>query len=149
MPVSDTEAAPLLCSVLLCLRWWCGRERETRPAHLWRRRAAPLHALRGTAALRARRAAASSLKRFAPLHTHPSSRLTLAAAAMGKRSGTSKFPVARIKKIMQSNEEVGKVAQATPVLICACRRGPPRARRSGTALTRAPTHSQGAGALHG
>ncbi|PWN94921.1 histone-fold-containing protein [Tilletiopsis washingtonensis] len=36
---------------------------------------------------------------------------------MGKRSGTSKFPVARIKKIMQSNEEVGKVAQATPVLI--------------------------------
>lgn len=26
--------------------------------------------------------------------------------------------MARIKKIMQSDEDVGKVAQATPVLIC-------------------------------
>jgi Dr1-associated corepressor len=42
-------------------------------------------------------------------------------------SGTSKgkgknrqtrFPVARIKRIMQKDEEVGKVAQATPVVIC-------------------------------
>ncbi|KAJ3365553.1 hypothetical protein GGF31_008518 [Allomyces arbusculus] len=29
----------------------------------------------------------------------------------------TKFPVARIKKIMQLDEDVGKVAQATPVLI--------------------------------
>jgi len=29
----------------------------------------------------------------------------------------TKFPVARIKKIMQMDEDVGKVAQATPVLI--------------------------------
>jgi hypothetical protein len=27
---------------------------------------------------------------------------------------------ARIKKIMQKDEEVGKVAQATPVVICSC-----------------------------
>ncbi|KAJ1502995.1 DNA-directed DNA polymerase epsilon, subunit C [Coelomomyces lativittatus] len=30
---------------------------------------------------------------------------------------TTKFPVARIKKIMQLDEDVGKVAQATPVMI--------------------------------
>ncbi|KAF8335417.1 uncharacterized protein EI90DRAFT_2913207 [Cantharellus anzutake] len=30
----------------------------------------------------------------------------------------TRFPVARIKKIMQKDEEVGKVAQATPMLIC-------------------------------
>ncbi|KAG0034197.1 hypothetical protein BGZ82_005840 [Podila clonocystis] len=29
----------------------------------------------------------------------------------------TKFPVARIKKIMQMDEDVGKVAQATPILI--------------------------------
>ncbi|KAJ3057433.1 DR1-associated protein 1 (negative cofactor 2 alpha) [Rhizophlyctis rosea] len=29
----------------------------------------------------------------------------------------TKFPVARIKKIMRTDEEVGKVAQVTPVLI--------------------------------
>jgi Dr1-associated corepressor len=36
-------------------------------------------------------------------------------------SGTSwksRFPVARIKKIMQADEDVGKVAQVTPVAIC-------------------------------
>ena len=27
------------------------------------------------------------------------------------------FPAARIKKIMQSDEEIGKVAQATPVIV--------------------------------
>ncbi|KAJ2360754.1 H2A super protein, partial [Coemansia sp. RSA 2607] len=36
--------------------------------------------------------------------------------AMRKKDKT-KFPVARIKKIMQMDEEVGKMAQATPVLI--------------------------------
>jgi Histone-like transcription factor (CBF/NF-Y) and archaeal histone len=30
----------------------------------------------------------------------------------------SRFPVARIKKIMQADEDVGKVAQVTPVAIC-------------------------------
>ncbi|TIA80693.1 hypothetical protein E3P98_02544 [Wallemia ichthyophaga] len=37
-------------------------------------------------------------------------------AAIKKQKNT-KFPVARIKKIMQMDDEVGKVAQATPVLI--------------------------------
>jgi len=36
---------------------------------------------------------------------------------MKKGNKTTKFPVARIKKIMQKDEEVGKVAQATPVVI--------------------------------
>ncbi|KAA1470793.1 hypothetical protein DENSPDRAFT_775530 [Dentipellis sp. KUC8613] len=38
---------------------------------------------------------------------------------MKNRNKTTKFPVARIKKIMQKDEEVGKVAQATPIVICA------------------------------
>ncbi|KAI0312364.1 histone-fold-containing protein [Amylostereum chailletii] len=38
---------------------------------------------------------------------------------MKTRNKATKFPVARIKKIMQKDEEVGKVAQATPVVICA------------------------------
>ncbi|KDN43694.1 histone-fold-containing protein [Tilletiaria anomala UBC 951] len=37
---------------------------------------------------------------------------------MGKRSTVCKFPVARIKKIMQADEDVGKVAAATPVAVC-------------------------------
>lgn len=36
---------------------------------------------------------------------------------MAKRSAASKFPIARIKRIMQADEDVGKVAQATPVVI--------------------------------
>ncbi|KAH9984929.1 histone-fold-containing protein [Russula vinacea] len=36
---------------------------------------------------------------------------------MKNRNKTTKFPVARIKKIMQKDEEVGKVAQATPIVI--------------------------------
>lgn len=39
---------------------------------------------------------------------------------MAKRSAASKFPIARIKRIMQADEDVGKVAQATPVVICTC-----------------------------
>ncbi|KAK4687957.1 Dr1-associated corepressor, partial [Tremellales sp. Uapishka_1] len=34
-----------------------------------------------------------------------------------KKSKTSRFPVARIKKIMQLDEEVGKLASVTPVMI--------------------------------
>lgn len=30
----------------------------------------------------------------------------------------TKFPVARIKRIMQADEDVGKVAQATPIAVC-------------------------------
>ncbi|KAF8321281.1 histone-fold-containing protein [Clavulina sp. PMI_390] len=33
------------------------------------------------------------------------------------KAKATRFPVARIKKIMQKDEDVGKVAQATPVLI--------------------------------
>ncbi|KAG8919473.1 hypothetical protein FRC02_001630 [Tulasnella sp. 418] len=38
-------------------------------------------------------------------------------SVMKAKNKATKFPVARIKKIMQKDEEVGKVAQATPVLI--------------------------------
>lgn len=30
------------------------------------------------------------------------------------------FPVARIKRIMQADDDVGKVAQVTPVVVCMC-----------------------------
>jgi len=30
----------------------------------------------------------------------------------------TKFPVARIKRIMQADDDVGKVAQVTPVVVC-------------------------------
>lgn len=34
------------------------------------------------------------------------------------------FPVARIKRIMQADDDVGKVAQVTPVVVCTyCPRG--------------------------
>ncbi|KAG4086210.1 histone-fold-containing protein [Neocallimastix lanati (nom. inval.)] len=36
---------------------------------------------------------------------------------MVKKRYKTKFPIARIKKIMRLDEEVGKVAQVTPVLI--------------------------------
>ncbi|PBK62614.1 histone-fold-containing protein [Armillaria solidipes] len=36
---------------------------------------------------------------------------------MKNKNRQTKFPVARIKKIMQKDEEVGKVAQATPIVI--------------------------------
>lgn len=41
-------------------------------------------------------------------------------STVGPSSGQwkSRFPVARIKKIMQADEDVGKVAQVTPVAIC-------------------------------
>jgi hypothetical protein len=32
----------------------------------------------------------------------------------------TKFPVARIKRIMQADEDVGKVAQVTPIAVCTC-----------------------------
>ncbi|ORY90235.1 histone-fold-containing protein [Leucosporidium creatinivorum] len=35
----------------------------------------------------------------------------------GKRSNQARFPVARIKKLIQADEDVGKVAQATPVVV--------------------------------
>jgi len=34
-----------------------------------------------------------------------------------KKKYKTRFPMARIKKIMQSDEEVGKIALATPILI--------------------------------
>jgi len=34
----------------------------------------------------------------------------------------TKFPVARIKRIMQADEDVGKVAQVTPIAVCMCSR---------------------------
>lgn len=35
------------------------------------------------------------------------------------------FPVARIKRIMQADDDVGKVAQVTPVVVCQCFRPHP------------------------
>lgn len=35
-----------------------------------------------------------------------------------KKKYNARFPPARIKKIMQSDEEVGKVAQVVPIIIC-------------------------------
>jgi hypothetical protein len=49
------------------------------------------------------------------------------ASGMGPSMGIevkTKFPVARIKRIMQADEEVGKVAQVTPVAVCTS--SPPR-----------------------
>ncbi|EGC35602.1 hypothetical protein DICPUDRAFT_33173 [Dictyostelium purpureum] len=37
-----------------------------------------------------------------------------------KKKYKTKFPMARIKKIMQKDEEVGKIAAATPILISQC-----------------------------
>jgi hypothetical protein len=43
----------------------------------------------------------------------------MSGAGKGKgKNRQTRFPVARIKRIMQKDEEVGKVAQATPVVIC-------------------------------
>jgi len=39
---------------------------------------------------------------------------------LSKKRFRTKFPMARIKKIMQANEDVGKIAQATPVLVSKC-----------------------------
>lgn len=36
---------------------------------------------------------------------------------MGRRRGTSVFPAARIKKMMQADEDVGKIATVTPMLV--------------------------------
>lgn len=41
-----------------------------------------------------------------------------AGGAVGGAEVRTKFPVARIKRIMQSDEDVGKVAQVTPVVVC-------------------------------
>jgi len=43
------------------------------------------------------------------------------AAKMRKKLGT-RFPAARIKKIMQADEDVGKIALAVPVLVCKFRK---------------------------
>jgi len=39
----------------------------------------------------------------------------------------TKFPVARIKRIVQADEDVGKVAQVTPVVVCQSSRASPLA----------------------
>lgn len=36
---------------------------------------------------------------------------------MGKKKGSCAFPVARIKKMMQSDDDVGKIATSTPILV--------------------------------
>ncbi|KAJ5102516.1 hypothetical protein N7532_003045 [Penicillium argentinense] len=38
----------------------------------------------------------------------------------------TKFPVARIKRIMQADEDVGKVAQVTPIAVCTLPIAPPK-----------------------
>lgn len=41
-----------------------------------------------------------------------------AAPAVASVEVKTKFPVARIKRIMQADEDVGKVAQVTPIAVC-------------------------------
>ncbi|ODV89818.1 hypothetical protein CANCADRAFT_27297 [Tortispora caseinolytica NRRL Y-17796] len=36
---------------------------------------------------------------------------------MSRKEAKTKFPVARIKKIMQADDEIGKVAQVAPMLV--------------------------------
>eukprot|EP00741_Cyanophora_paradoxa_P002962 tig00000655_g2875.t1 len=36
---------------------------------------------------------------------------------MGRKSAVTKFPLARIKKVMQNDEEVGKIAANVPVVV--------------------------------
>ena len=43
----------------------------------------------------------------------------------------TKFPVARIKRIMQADEDVGKVAQVTPTAVCKFAQSLPSAPHSG------------------
>jgi Dr1-associated corepressor len=59
-------------------------------------------------------------RRYAHTYTHSPSYYCSSSFAphMGKRNkGSSAFPVARIKKMMQSDEEVGKIATSTPILV--------------------------------
>jgi len=42
------------------------------------------------------------------------------AAVQHAQEIKTKFPTARIKRIMQADEDVGKVAQVTPILVCMC-----------------------------
>lgn len=58
----------------------------------------------------------------------------------------TKFPVARIKRIVQADEDVGKVAQVTPVVVCKSGQGfmlLPKVRviSSLTSLTQQQKHS--------
>lgn len=56
--------------------------------------------------------------------------------APGVREGIevrTKFPVARIKRIMQADEDVGKVAQVTPVAVCKFSSASPSPRKGANA----------------
>jgi hypothetical protein len=58
-----------------------------------------------------------------PLPASRSKRRAVKQEDVGNGSATeievkTKFPVARIKRIMQADEDVGKVAQVTPVAVC-------------------------------
>ncbi|PKY01751.1 histone-fold-containing protein [Aspergillus campestris IBT 28561] len=52
---------------------------------------------------------------MAPLMSHPEEPLPLSAPTPVEVK--TKFPVARIKRIMQADEDVGKVAQVTPIAV--------------------------------
>lgn len=55
-----------------------------------------------------------------PPESHPS-KLRKTEPSLGPSMGIevkTKFPVARIKRIMQADEDVGKVAQVTPIAVC-------------------------------
>ncbi|GAC99039.1 potential transcriptional repressor subunit [Pseudozyma hubeiensis SY62] len=110
----------------------------------------------------ATRARPDFLHNIAPLSFSHSSaststqvRTTSRQCKMVKRSAQCKFPVARIKKIMQADEDVGKVAQATPVLICKLSQDRAdysdhrQARASLTRLHFDRVHSESIGALYG
>ena len=58
----------------------------------------------------------------------------------------TKFPVARIKRIMQADEDVGKVAQVTPIAVCTFFTHFPLTLDIQLTITR--VNSQGIGTLH-
>lgn len=53
----------------------------------------------------------------------------------------TKFPVARIKRIVQADEEVGKVAQVTPVVVCKCPSAPVPCPTTPALTSSQPKHS--------
>lgn len=56
----------------------------------------------------------------APENHSNNTRRTAPSQSSGGIEVRTKFPVARIKRIMQADEDVGKVAQVTPIAVCMC-----------------------------
>ena len=63
--------------------------------------------------------ASARTARRKPRKQMPEETIEKSAPGSGNRIEVkTKFPVARIKRIMQADEDVGKVAQVTPTAVC-------------------------------